>query len=119
MARVVSWSGSATWTGWKRRSKAASFSMVRRYSWVVVAPMSCNSPRDRAGLMRLAASMAPSALPAPTTVCSSSRKRMTLPALATSARMFFIRSSNSPRYLVPAMMEGRSRASRRLWRRAF
>ena len=33
-------------------------------------------------------------------------------------RMFFMRSSNSPRYLVPAMTEGRSRASSRFWRRA-
>ena len=112
---MVSRLGSSTCTGWKRRSKAESFSKKRRYSSVVVAPMSCTPPLAKAGFKRLAASMAPSALPAPTRVCSSSRKRMTFPARATSFKMFFMRSSNSPRYFVPAMTEARSRASRRLW----
>ena len=39
--------------------------------------MQRNSPRASAGLSRSAAPTAPSALPAPTTVCSSSMKRMT------------------------------------------
>ena len=59
--------------GWKRRSSAGSFSMFLRYSSSVVAPMHCSSPRASAGLSMLLASIAPSAAPAPTTVCSSSR----------------------------------------------
>ena len=55
------------------------------------------------GFNILPASMAPSVLPAPTIVCSSSMKRMILPSLFfTSSRTAFNRSSNSPRYLAPA-----------------
>ena len=43
---------------------------------------------------------------------------MTSPARRTSARRALTRSSNSPRYLVPATMEERSRASSRLPRRS-
>ena len=43
--------------------------MYLRYSFIVVAPTTCNSPRDSAGLMMLLASIAPSAEPAPTMVC--------------------------------------------------
>ena len=94
--------GSSTWTGAKRRSRAGSFSM-RRYSSSVVAPMACSSPRASAGFIRLLASMAPSAPPAPMTVCSSSMKRMTPPSLwRTSSITAFSRSSNSPRNLAPA-----------------
>ena len=53
--------GSLTVTGWKRRSRAASFSTYLRYSSSVVAPMQRSSPRARAGLSRLAASLPPSA----------------------------------------------------------
>ena len=77
---VSSTEGSPTKTGWKRRARAASFSMCLRYSSSVVAPMQCSSPRASAGLSMLEASMAPSALPAPTSVCSSSMNRMTSPA---------------------------------------
>ena len=42
-------------------------------------------------------------------VCSSSMKRMTLPSFFTSSSAFLIRSSNSPRYLVPATIPLRSR----------
>src|SRR6185436_1371041 len=76
---VSSTDGWSTVTGWKRRSRAASFSICLRYSSRVVAPMQCSSPRASIGLSRLPASMAPSALPAPTTVCNSSMKRMTRP----------------------------------------
>ncbi len=55
--------------------------MYSRYSSSVVAPMQCSSPRASIGLSRLPASMAPSVLPAPTMVCSSSIKRMILPSL--------------------------------------
>ena len=71
--------GSPTITGWKRRSSAASFSMCLRYSSSVVAPTQRSSPRASIGLSRLAASTAPSAAPAPTIVCSSSRNRMIVP----------------------------------------
>jgi hypothetical protein len=78
---VSSTLGSSTSTGWKRRSSAASFSMCLRYSSSVVAPMQCSSPRASIGLSMLPASMAPSALPAPTMVCSSSMNRMMRPSL--------------------------------------
>ena len=71
--------GSPTMTGWKRRSSAASFSMYFRYSSSVVAPIVCSSPRASIGFSMFDASIDPSAAPAPTTVCSSSMKRMTLP----------------------------------------
>ena len=63
---VSSTLGSFTVTGWKRRSRAVSFSMCLRYSVKVVAPMTWISPRLRAGLRMLAAFMLPSASPAPT-----------------------------------------------------
>src|SRR5271166_2602035 len=69
--------GASTLTVWNRRSSAASFSMYFRYSLRVVAPTHCSSPRLSAGLRMFEASMAPSAEPAPTIVCSSSMKRMT------------------------------------------
>ena len=45
--------GASTFTCWKRRSSAASFSMYLRYSLSVVAPTHCSSPRLSAGLMML------------------------------------------------------------------
>ncbi len=95
--------GSPTLTGWKRRSRAASFSMCLRYSSSVVAPTARSSPRASIGFSRLAASTAPSAAPAPTIVCSSSMKRTIWPSASLiSARTALSRSSNSPRYLEPA-----------------
>ena len=73
--------------------------MVARNSLGVVAPISRISPRASCGLSMLAASMAPSAAPAPTMVCSSSINRMMFPFSAASVRQFFRRSSKSPRYL--------------------
>ena len=83
---VSSTVGSGTKTGWKRRASAASFSTCLRYSSSVVAPTQCSSPRASAGLSRLDASMAPSALPAPTSVCISSMKRMIWPCAASISR---------------------------------
>ena len=101
---VSSTLGSETKIGWKRRASAASFSTCLRYSSSVVAPMQCNSPRASAGFSRLDASMAPSALPAPISVCISSMNRMMLPsAEITSCSTAFSRSSNSPRYFAPAI----------------
>ena len=108
-------SGSPTKTGWKRRSSAASFSMCFRYSLSVVAPMQRSSPRASAGFSMLAASIAPSAAPAPTSVCSSSMNRMTSPCDSSiSLSTAFRRSSNSPRYLAPAISAPRSSATTRL-----
>mmetsp|Transcript_8552 Transcript_8552/g.24135 ORF Transcript_8552/g.24135 Transcript_8552/m.24135 type:complete len:621 (-) Transcript_8552:238-2100(-) len=102
--------GSATYTCWKRRSKAESFSTYLRYSSSVVAPMRRSWPRASMGFSRLAASMAPSVFPAPITRCTSSMKRMTLPsASATSASTALSRSSISPRYLAPATSAPMSR----------
>ncbi len=101
---VSSTVGSSTSTFWKRRSRAASFSMYLRYSSRVVAPTQCSSPRASAGLSMLPASMEPSALPAPTMVCSSSMNRMTWPScLERSLSTALSRSSNSPRNLAPAI----------------
>ena len=111
---VASTDGSPTWTGWKRRSRAASFSTCLRYSSRVVAPIMRSSPRASMGLSMLEASIDPSAAPAPTTVCISSMKVMTWPSASViSLRTAFSRSSNSPRYLEPATIEPRSSATMR------
>ena len=99
---------------WKRRSNAPSFSMYWRYSSKVVEPMHCNSPRAKAGLNMLLASNEPLALPAPTKVWISSTKRMMSRLFSNSLRMALIRSSNWPRYLVPATMEPMSSMTTRL-----
>ena len=112
---VSSTVGSPTYTCWKRRSSAGSFSMYLRYSSRVVAPIMRSSPRASIGLIMLPASIAPSAAPAPTMVCSSSMKVMTSPAASViSLRTALSRSSNSPRYLAPATMMPMSSATRRL-----
>ncbi len=83
-----------------------------------MAPIQCSSPRARAGLIRFAASIAPSDLPAPTSVCISSMNSTTSPAASvTSAKTAFNRSSNSPRYLAPAIKAPISSAINLLLRR--
>ena len=114
MSIVCSSVGSSTMTGWKRRSRAASRSMYLRYSSSVVAPMHWSSPRASGGLRMLAASIAPSAAPAPTSVCSSSMNRTASFVLRSSSMIFLSRSSNSPRYLVPATSDPMSRVRTRL-----
>ena len=52
--------------------------MYFRYSSSVVAPIVCSSPRASIGFSMFDASIDPSAAPAPTTVCSSSMKRIDL-----------------------------------------
>ncbi|GFI66470.1 hypothetical protein IMSAG185_02086 [Lachnospiraceae bacterium] len=100
---VSSTVGSSTRTGWKRRSSAGSFSIYCLYSSSVVAPIQCSSPLASMGFNILPASRAPSDLPAPTMVCSSSINRMICPSLLfTSSKTAFRRSSNSPLYLAPA-----------------
>ena len=92
----------------KRRSSAESRSRYLRYSSSVVAPIVCSSPRASAGLRIEAASIAPSAAPAPTRLWSSSMKRMMSPRWVISFITFFSRSSNSPRYFEPATRAARS-----------
>src|SRR5260370_1360615 len=82
--------------------------MYLRYSFIVVAPTHCNSPRLSAGLMMFEASIAPSAEPAPTIVWSSSIKRITFLERRISSITALIRSSNWPRYFVPATINARS-----------
>ena len=82
--------------------------------------MQRSSPRASAGLSMLPASIAPSAAPAPTSVCSSSMKRITAPSDdVTSLRTALSRSSNSPRYLLPATIAPRSSAIDALVLEAF
>ena len=72
--------------------------------------MQCSSPLASIGLSIFPASIAPSVLPAPTIVCSSSMNRMILPSLFfTSSSTAFRRSSNSPRYFAPATRAPMSR----------
>ena len=74
------------------------------YSSNVVAPIQRSSPRARAGFRRLDASTAPSAAPAPTTICNSSIKIIVCPSDASiSFNTAFNRSSNSPLYFAPAI----------------
>mmetsp|Transcript_51949 Transcript_51949/g.103111 ORF Transcript_51949/g.103111 Transcript_51949/m.103111 type:complete len:234 (-) Transcript_51949:699-1400(-) len=90
--------------------------MCWRYSVTVVAPITCISPLAKAGFRTLAASMPPSAAPAPTRVWISSMKSTIRPALFGSSLSFttsfttaFSLSSKSPRYLVPATREAKSK----------
>ena len=114
---VSSTLGWSTMMGWKRRSSAPSFSMYLRYSSSVVAPMHCSSPRASAGFSMFEASIAPSAPPAPTMVWSSSMKI----TVSLDSRISFMtvlsRSSNWPRYLVPATTAARSSVTMRLFLR--
>ena len=90
--------------------------MCLRYSSSVVAPTQRNSPRASCGFMMFAASVAPSAAPAPTSVCNSSMNKMILPSLAViSLRNALSRSSNSPRYFAPAIIALKSIATSRLF----
>ena len=88
--------------------------MFLRYSSRVVAPIHCISPLANAGFSILAASIEPAAEPAPTIVWISSMNNITFGFFCNSLRMERIRSSNCPRYLVPATTAVISRATTRL-----
>ena len=104
--------GSWTCTGWKRRASAGSFSKYCLYSRQVVAAIVRSSPRARAGLSRLAASLPPAWAPAPISVWASSMNRMTgVGAADTSSITPCRRRSNSPLMLAPACSRPRSRVS--------
>ena len=93
---------------WNRRRSDRSFSMYLRYSFIVVAPMQAISPRESAGFRMFAASRDPSAEPAPMREWISSMKMMRSWFSRSSFRIPFRRSSNWPRYFVPATMRERS-----------
>ena len=104
----------STSTFWKRRSSAPSFSMVLRYSSMVVAPMHCICPRASDGFKIFAASIEPGVEPAPMIVCISSMNIMMLGLFSSSLIMALRRSSNCPRYFVPATTAVISSATMRL-----
>ena len=99
---VSSLLGSGTFIGLNLLSSAESFSIYFLYSSIVVVPISWISPLASIGFKIFAASIAPSAEPAPTIVWISSINKIIFPAFFTSARAFFILSSKSPLYLAPA-----------------
>ena len=100
---VSSTEGSSTITGWKRLSKAGSFSIYFLYSLIVVAPIVLSTPLANIGFNKLPASIEPSVAPAPTTVWSSSINITICPSdSSTSFKTAFKRSSNSPRNFAPA-----------------
>ncbi len=103
--------------GWKRLSRAPSFSIYFLYSAGVVAPIHCISPLERAGLSMFEASIEPSAAPAPTRVWSSSIKSIIFLACMISFIISLSLSSNCPLYFVPAISEPRSRLTILLSRR--
>ena len=67
------------------------------------------SPRARAGLSMFAASRLPDAPPAPTMVWNSSMNRITSGFAAVSLMIDLSLFSKSPRYLVPATIEPKSK----------
>ena len=104
IGRVAALSSSATLTVVKRRASASSSAIVVRYSSGVVAPMTAMSPRARAGFSASPALTPPSLRPRLASRWISSRNRM-IPGWLASATTWAIRSSNWPRYCVPALSE--------------
>ncbi len=101
--------GSSTFTVWKRRVSAASFSKYFLYSAHVVAAIVRSSPRARAGFSKLAASFCPAAPPAPISVWASSMNRMIGLGLALVSSITDLRRfSNSPFTPAPACSRPRS-----------
>ena len=78
--------------------------------------MVCNSPRANAGFRIFAVSRLPCVAPAPTMVCISSMNIIVSFVLCSSSSSCCIRSSNSPRYFVPATSVVMSSENSRLLR---
>ena len=76
-----------------------------------MAPIQRNFPLASAGFRILAASTAPSAAPAPTSVWISSITTITDWSFCISSTILFKRSSNSPLYFVPAKIDPKSNAN--------
>ena len=101
---VSSTVGACINTFWNLRSRAPSFSIYFLYSFKVVAPIQSISPRASIGFNKLPASIAPSKAPAPTIKWISSINNMILPSDSLiSFNTALSLSSNSPRYLAPAI----------------
>ncbi len=98
---------------WNRRSRRPSFSMYLRYSSSVVAPMHWISPRARAGFNHVGGVDGAFRAAGPTKVCSSSMNRIVFFARRTSFITALMRSSNWPRYFVPATIIARSSTTMR------
>jgi len=94
--------GSSTIIGWKRLSRAESFSICFLYSSIVVAPIIWTSPLDKAGFKILAAFIPPSASPADIMLCISSITSIIFPNSLTSFIILRILDSNWPLNWVPA-----------------
>jgi hypothetical protein len=109
---VSSMEGSSTRMGWKRRSSAASPSMYLRYSSSVVAPITA-ARRGQRRLEDVGGVHAAAGRAAPTSMWTSSMKRIAS-ELVISSMTFFSRSSNWPRYMVPATRLPTSSISTRL-----
>ena len=114
MAAARGSEGSSTFTTWKRRVSAASFSKYFLYSAQVVAATHRNSPRASAGFSRLAASFCPACPPAPMSVWASSMNMtMGVGDDFTASITPFRRFSNSPLTPAPACSSPRSSETRR------
>ncbi len=96
-------------TCWNLLANAPSFSIFSLNSSNVVAPINCKSPLANAGFNTFAASIDPDALPAPTTLCTSSMNRITLSTSISSSTTPLILSSNCPLYFVPAIKDVKSK----------
>ena len=70
-----------------------------------MAPISLISPLASIGLRIFAASIAPSAAPAPTILCISSIKTIMLPSFLISSNTRLSLSSKSPLYFAPASID--------------
>ena len=111
ISKVSSLDGSFTFTGWNLLSNAESFSIYFLYSSIVVAPIHWISPRANDGFNILEASIAPSAPPAPIIVWISSINTMIFLFFIISSIVLFNRSSNSPLYFAPAIIDVKSNAT--------
>ena len=104
IAIVSSTVGSLTIIFWNLLSSAPSFSIYCLYSFRVVAPITWISPLANIGFRIFPVSIAPSCAPVPTIVWISSINIIMFPSdFFISSRTFFSLSSNSPRYLAPAI----------------
>jgi|GEM_PF-1041064 len=104
MAKVSSLFGSFTITGWNLLSSAASFSIYKRYSLIVVAQITLIDHLARAGFSMFHMSIDHSVFHAQTTMWISSMKRIIFQSdFSTSLRIAFSLSSKSHLYLLPAM----------------
>ena len=113
---VSSTVGSKRSTGWRRRSSGRILLDVLPVLVKRGRRRSCAARRAPApGSSMLPASIAPSAAPAPTTVWISSMKTIRLSAFSVISSITPCRrSSDSPRYFVPAIIPAMSSATKRL-----